>query len=86
MSEILCDRGDTFIIKARFEESACPIFLKYYDPDGKFAGKSAMRMGVHNSDDWESILLAEPYELCFKAAIVDGEDPNWATCQPLADQ
>ena len=44
-----------------------------------------MRMGAHNSDDWEAIDLVTPYQLCFKTAIVDGENPDWATQEPIAD-
>ena len=83
--EICCDRGDRFIVTRRFEEPACPIVIKYFDSNGDFAGRSAMRMGVHNSDDWEAVDLAEPYNMCFRCAIVDCDDPDWATCEPMLD-
>ncbi len=79
------ERGDRFEITRRFEEPACPVFVKAYNSDGKFLFRSAMRMGVHNSDDWEKIDLAEPYEMCFKCAIVDCNNPDWAQQEPIPD-
>ena len=83
--EIVCPRGDRFVIERRFEEPACPIMIKSFAPDGHLVGRTAMRMGVHNSDDLEAVDLAEPYVLCFRCAIVDCDDPNWETCDPLPE-
>lgn len=82
---VLADRGDRFEITYQFEEPASQLFIEYFDRDGNPAGRSAMRMGVHNSDDWEAIELATPYQLCFKTAIVDCENPDWATQEPIGD-
>ncbi|QDV12822.1 hypothetical protein CA51_27080 [Rosistilla oblonga] len=83
--EIECSRGDRFAVTRKFEEPACPILIKSFNPNGEFVGRSAMRMGVHNSDDLEAVDLAEPYVLCFRCAIVDCGDPDWATCDPMPD-
>jgi hypothetical protein len=80
--EICAPRGDRFLVTRRFEEPACPIYIVYYDQNGDFAGRSALRMGVHNSSDWECAQLADPYQLCFQTTIVDCDDPDWATCEP----
>ncbi|WP_417377469.1 hypothetical protein [Gimesia maris] len=84
-SEIECPRGDRFAVTRKFEEPACPIFINSFDPNGAFVGRSAMRMGVHNSDELEAIDLAAPYVLCFRSAIVDCDDPEWATCDPIPE-
>jgi hypothetical protein len=82
---VLAERGERFEISRQFQEPASRLFIKYFDSDGNPAGQSAIRMGVHNSDDWEAIDLAAPYQLCFKTAIVDCENPDWATQEPSAD-
>lgn len=84
--EVISGRGDKFVITRWFEEPASVVQIEYFDPDGEFAGRSAMRMGVHNSEEWEAIQLADPYELCFRTAIVDDEDPNWDKCDPWSDK
>ena len=83
--EIECPRGDRFVVTRKFEQPACPVFISSFDSSGDFVGRSAMRMGVHNSDDLETIELVEPYLLCFRCAIVDCDDPEWATCDPIAE-
>lgn len=75
---VLAERGDRFEIIRQFEEPASRMSIEFFDPDGKPAGLSAMRIGVHNSDDWEAVELAWPYQLCFKTTIVDDENPAWA--------
>lgn len=82
---VLAERGDRFEITRQFEEPASRLFIEYFYRDGNPAGRSAMRMGVHNSDDWEAIELAAPYQLCFKTAIVDCENPDWATQEPITE-
>ena len=82
---VLAERGDRFEITRQFEEPASRVFIEYFDPEGNPAGMSAMRMGVHNSDDWEAVELAAPYQLCFKTTIVDCENPDWATQDPIPD-
>ena len=68
---ITSERGERFEVTRQFEEPASPILVKAFSSDGTFIFRSAMRMGVHNSDDWERIDLAEPYQMCFRCAIVD---------------
>lgn len=79
------ERGDQFHVTRQFEEPASRVFIKCYSEAGESVGQSAMRMGVHNSQDWEMVELAPPYQLCFKCAIVDCDNPNWATQAPLPD-
>lgn len=82
---IECSSGDRFLVTRKFEEPACPILIRYFDSNGEFAGRSAMRMGVHNSEDLEAVDLADSYVLCFRCAIVDSDDPDWATCDPIPE-
>ncbi len=84
--ELGAERGDRFRIRLHFEEPASPLFVECFSPAGELISRSAMRMGVHNSDDWEKIELAEPYELCFRCAIVDCSNPDWATQEPIPEQ
>jgi hypothetical protein len=84
--EIKSDRGDRFEVTRQFKEPASRLLIKCYSPEGDMISRSAMRMGVHNSNDWEKIELAEPYELCFKCAIVDSENPDWVTQEPITEE
>jgi|SRR6516165_6290916 hypothetical protein len=63
-------RGEVFEVSHRFEEPACPIFIRFFE-NGKLVGRSAMRMGVADSDDWEAVSLANTIELCFRRYVVD---------------
>ena len=83
---IQSDRGDNFNITMLFEEPASQLQIECFSSDGELISNSALRMGVHNSDYWEKIELAAPYELCFKCAIVDSENPNWATQEPIIEE
>ena len=85
VSLIESDRGDRFEVTRQFEEPASRLFIKAFSPDGSLVSQSAMRMGVHNSEDWEMVELAEPYHLCFLCAIVDDENPEWPTQDPLPE-
>lgn len=68
--QITSDSGDLFEITHKFEEPASPIEIKYVkNQDLKW--KSALRMGVHDSDDWETINLVNDFDLCFKCEIKD---------------
>jgi hypothetical protein len=60
--------GYIFQIKASYEEPACPVFIKCF-LDGKLLYRSALRMGVHSSDDWETIELANNHLLIFKCYV-----------------
>src|SRR5262245_58106358 len=64
------DDGYAFVISSKYEEPACPLLIQCFQ-EGQMVFRSAMRMGVHNSDDWEAVSLAEPYELCFKCLLID---------------
>ena len=65
--------GKTFEITHQFEEPACRVFIKCFH-GGASIFQSAMRMGVHNSVDWEAIELFFPYRLGFKCTIHDLPD------------
>ena len=84
-TEIASERGDRFEVTWQFEEPACSFAVRYFDRNGEPAGRSAMRIGVHDSDDWEMVELAPPYQMCFRCAVVDCDNPNWATQEPLPD-
>jgi hypothetical protein len=70
--ELRSPKGDLFEISYQFEEPACPIFIRSMK-QGKLVGRSAMRMGVADSEDWEAISLANDIELCFRRRVeMDG--------------
>jgi hypothetical protein len=71
--EFSTERGEIFEISHRFEEPACPIFIRSFE-NGKLVGRSAMRMGVMDSDDWEAISLANRIELCFKRHVLNTDE------------
>ena len=83
--DIHCKRGDWFHVISRFEEPASRILIRSYSSSGHYVGRSAMRMGGHNSDDWEAVDLVKPYTMCFKCAIVDPAKPDWETQPPLPE-
>ena len=65
-------------IEHSFELPACPIAMRYFTVKEELAGRpprqerslySELRMGVHTSDDWESLPL-EPYTMAFKCTAV----------------
>ena len=82
---VTSERGDRFEVTRQFEEPASPISVKAFNGDGNFVFRSAMRMGVHNSVDWERIDLVQPYQMCFRCAIVDCDNPDWAKQEPMPD-
>ena len=56
------------VIEHTFELPACPITLRYYTVAGAEQTKqfeAALRMGVHESDDWESVELGD-YTFAFR--------------------
>jgi hypothetical protein len=64
-------------IEHSFELPACPVAMRYYIVKEGVAGQlpeqertlySELRMGVHTSDDWESVQL-QPYTLAFKCTV-----------------
>ena len=56
--------GHRFEIISQFEEPACPVEILCYRDDKRLY-KAALRVGVHTSDDWESIDLAGVHTLGF---------------------
>ncbi len=67
--ELSTVRGEVFEISHRYEEPACPVFIRVFR-HGTLVGRSAMRMGVADSDDWEAIDLANGISLCFKRHVL----------------
>jgi len=64
------ESGHEFRISYTYEEPACPILIHCL-ANGELVSRSAMRIGVHTSNDWEAISLADPYELCFRCEAGD---------------
>ena len=58
----------SFCVSYVYGEPACPIFIRCFE-GGKVVSRSAMSVGVHDSDDWEAISLADPFELCFRCSV-----------------
>jgi len=69
-SEFVAERGERFELAYQFEQPASRVFIRCHK-DGSLVFRSALRMGVHDSDDWESTDLAEPYQLCFRCTVHD---------------
>lgn len=74
--EFSTNRGEVFEVSHRYEEPACPIFMRFFE-SGKLVGRTAMRMGVADSDDWEAVSLANTIELCFRRHVLtDPQSPT----------
>ena len=56
--------GLVFAFTARFEDPACPVSV-HCTLQGKTLYRTALRVGVHTSDDWESIDLGGIHTLAF---------------------
>src|SRR6188768_3575805 len=59
----------SFQVTHAFELPACRVFITA-STGGKHLFRSASRMGVHTSDDWEAIDLGAGYSLVFKCTEV----------------
>src|SRR5579885_2285522 len=59
------ESGHAFEISYSYDEPARRTIIRCFH-DGELVCRSALRMGVHTSDDREAISLAEPYELGFR--------------------
>ena len=59
------DHGHQFQITSKFDEPACPVEILCHQNE-KILYKAALRVGVHTSDDWESIDLAGIHTLGFR--------------------
>lgn len=57
--------GHRFEITSKFEEPACPVEIRCCCQE-KELYKAALRVGVHTSDDWESVDLAGIHTLGFR--------------------
>ncbi len=60
-------QGHTFLVNYQFEEPACPVEIECIIDDAvKY--RAALRVGVHNSEDWEVISLGNIHDLGFKCS------------------
>ena len=66
------------IIDHRFDTPACPLTLWIYQidesdsiPKQHTLVRAALRMGVHTSDDWESIDLGADHNLAFRCTEIE---------------
>lgn len=60
--------GHVWTIKARYEEPASPVELECRR-DGQRLYLAALQVGTHDSDDWESINLADIHMLAFRCRV-----------------
>lgn len=68
-SSVASDSGHVFEIHHQYEDKSCPLEIScHYDDQQLY--KAALRIGVHTSDDWESISLGDIHELCFYCRIL----------------
>lgn len=56
--------GYRFDITSQFDDPACPVSISCISND-KLLYKGALRVGVHSSEDWESINLGNIHTLVF---------------------
>jgi hypothetical protein len=60
--------GHRFEIQHRFDEPACPVSIQCnFNGNGLY--NVALQVGVHNSDDWESIDLGNIHTLGFRCHV-----------------
>jgi len=59
-----------FDVTSRFEEPASPVEI-VCRRDGKQLYKAALRVGVHTSNDWESINLGNIHTLGFRCREIE---------------
>lgn len=60
--------GHRFEIQHRFDEPACPISIQC-NFNGEELYNGALQVGVHNSEDWESIDLGNIHTLGFRCRV-----------------
>jgi hypothetical protein len=58
------ESGFRFDVTSQFEEQACPVSIRCTTSSGLIYN-AALRIGVHSSDDWESISLGDIHTLVF---------------------
>jgi hypothetical protein len=61
----LSGSGHEFTIKHQFANPASPVFITCLNEDKRLY-ETALRVGVHDSEDWESIDLAKVHTLAFR--------------------
>jgi len=71
-TESIMGEGHEFLVTHRFEEPACPIEI-VCTKAGKRLYRAALRMGVHTSEDWESVNLGNIHDLGFLCRPSDVE-------------
>jgi hypothetical protein len=64
VAEIEGSSEHRFEVTSRFEQPACPVEISCFC-QGNRLYKASLRVGVHTSDDWESIDLARIHTLGF---------------------
>jgi len=57
--------GHQFEVSSQFEEPASPVEITCRR-DGTLLYEAALRVGVHTSDDWESVELGNIHSLVFR--------------------
>jgi hypothetical protein len=62
--------GHQFELSSQFEEPACPVEIACRR-DGTLLYEAALRVGVHTSDDWESVELGNVHTLTFRCREED---------------
>jgi len=78
-SEIICAQlpaskvvegglGTRWTLSFHFEEPACPVEM-ICEKEGVHQYRSALRFGVHDSEDWEDIELGDLHALAFKCEM-----------------
>jgi len=71
-TESIMGEGHEFLVTHRFEEPACPIEI-VCTKAGKRLYSAALRVGVHRSEDWESVSLGNIHDLGFLCRPSDVE-------------
>ena len=66
---VLGTSGHVFEVTSNFEEPACPVSVRCL-LNGELQYNSELRMGVHDSADWEVVNLGNIHELGFYCKLV----------------
>lgn len=64
VTESIASEDHEFVVTHKFERPSCPIGI-VCTKAGRRLYSAALQMGVHVSDDWESVTLGNIHELCF---------------------
>ena len=62
--------GYRFVVTSLFEIPACQLEIECYSQNSQLY-RSALRVGVHNSDDWETIDLGGIHTLGFRCRKIE---------------